>query len=1020
MRLIPKRWSPRAFLLVLLGIFLVAGLIISFIASSKARKIQADTTNISSFYDANLKWSLVVDDNATTFSSGETHPYKISIKNISTEDAYFNSDPGYYWFKLSWPGDLSQDVPVPDRGLLEVRRGQTVEIGTADLTIPAYTGDYWPTKVQFLFNGSGFGDWGDHLYFEVPVADVDISPTALASADPTSKTAFYEGVKATLTRIAPNEIIPDPDTPQRIQYRIALEAQKTFLEPERYDYKVQFDGVQGGWSDTTASHTFTFSPTVSTANQTSDKTVRWDGTSPSVKMRIVPAPHPVTGEGPLRWDEASPWTEIPVRDFQPPVEQRPSYTLQVLDTNDQPLSSIGREPTNLKVRVTSTLPQPASQARTDYFFIQFDNLDPSLAALENLIDYPIGLYTNPRPEELNSLHFAVNEREKSLTRDFTGIKAASNASEIKIRVYPYLRATSRLSATYRPDRRTGRGLTEWVSIPVSAVQPPVEPPPQDTDDDGVLNDNDLCAGTPANTPVNSVGCPDTDGDGVFDNEDQCPAEAGPASNNGCPETQQPQLVNLTGRVLEDTNNNGEKDEADQPLSGATVKLIHHIGGAEDVARTVTTGADGRFTLSQIGLGVYRVEETNPSGYISVKESNPQDTEGVSDTNINNDKIVIRVGATPPEIYFLERRAPLPQPVLLITNEDVNLAKHGDTINYTIQLSNTGTAEIPAGATLRVTAYNGLTELRQLSVPGVVRVPEAGFNERGQDEVPLPAVAPGQTISGQFSGKINPSSEVTGPVLVVAQFLQTSGDQTMVLGDAFVLVSIRQYDEVTLNPGFNLFSLPYRVTGRRDELFVNPMPMWKVVPGGANQTGDYEFIDPEDQVAHGEGYIIYNDSTENRPLYFKTYDQPRFEEPFRIDIPRRQYVIIPNPYNRSVPVVTVAVRCDRNDDGDFSNEAPCTLAEALGIETRFQADEDPELETFKVLNPYVLDQTGRQFVSFTLDPENPQIIPPGGGLLIVSFKEGYNFQFNLPPPTPPEVPVSPPSEAGVPQPETPQP
>jgi len=31
------------------------------------------------------------------------------------------------------------------------------------------------------------------------------------------------------------------------------------------------------------------------------------------------------------------------------------------------------------------------------------------------------------------------------------------------------------------------------------------------------------------------GCPDTDGDGLMDKDDKCPKEAGPISNQGCPE-----------------------------------------------------------------------------------------------------------------------------------------------------------------------------------------------------------------------------------------------------------------------------------------------------------------------------------------------------------------------------------------------------------------------------------------------------------------------------------------------------
>ena len=35
------------------------------------------------------------------------------------------------------------------------------------------------------------------------------------------------------------------------------------------------------------------------------------------------------------------------------------------------------------------------------------------------------------------------------------------------------------------------------------------------------------------------GCPDSDNDGIGDSRDKCPFEAGPASNNGCPEVAKP-------------------------------------------------------------------------------------------------------------------------------------------------------------------------------------------------------------------------------------------------------------------------------------------------------------------------------------------------------------------------------------------------------------------------------------------------------------------------------------------------
>lgn len=75
------------------------------------------------------------------------------------------------------------------------------------------------------------------------------------------------------------------------------------------------------------------------------------------------------------------------------------------------------------------------------------------------------------------------------------------------------------------------------SVPPPAVVPPLPPPrlpppppPADSDGDGVADSVDRCPGTPADSPVDTVGCPppravpprDLDRDGVYDALDACP------------------------------------------------------------------------------------------------------------------------------------------------------------------------------------------------------------------------------------------------------------------------------------------------------------------------------------------------------------------------------------------------------------------------------------------------------------------------------------------------------------------
>jgi len=67
----------------------------------------------------------------------------------------------------------------------------------------------------------------------------------------------------------------------------------------------------------------------------------------------------------------------------------------------------------------------------------------------------------------------------------------------------------------------------------------------DSDEDGVPDPKDKCPNTPKGCPVDANGCPlDSDGDGVIDCEDNCPQEAGPASNNGCPDWVELDLSNI--------------------------------------------------------------------------------------------------------------------------------------------------------------------------------------------------------------------------------------------------------------------------------------------------------------------------------------------------------------------------------------------------------------------------------------------------------------------------------------------
>ena len=119
-------------------------------------------------------------------------------------------------------------------------------------------------------------------------------------------------------------------------------------------------------------------------------------------------------------------------------------------------------------------------------------------------------------------------------------------------------------------------------------------PIPDSDGDGILNNRDRCAGTPAGAQVDGRGCPaDTDGDGVPNGIDRCPNTAGGALVNAegctqdsdgdniadgidkCPDTPSGVLVDATGCPRDsdgDTIADGLDRCSDTPR-GATVDAL---------------------------------------------------------------------------------------------------------------------------------------------------------------------------------------------------------------------------------------------------------------------------------------------------------------------------------------------------------------------------------------------------------------------------------------------------------------
>ena len=120
--------------------------------------------------------------------------------------------------------------------------------------------------------------------------------------------------------------------------------------------------------------------------------------------------------------------------------------------------------------------------------------------------------------------------------EFKGIFLAANFSRGLTDMY---------TATYEGSFKNqviGATLGIFIGKPIS-----LEEAPKDTDQDGIIDNEDLCVTEPG--PLVTKGCPDTDADGITDKEDRCPTEKGLASNFGCP--------------LADTDKDGITDDKDK-------------------------------------------------------------------------------------------------------------------------------------------------------------------------------------------------------------------------------------------------------------------------------------------------------------------------------------------------------------------------------------------------------------------------------------------------------------------------
>jgi hypothetical protein len=134
-----------------------------------------------------------------------------------------------------------------------------------------------------------------------------------------------------------------------------------------------------------------------------------------------------------------------------------------------------------------------------------------------------------------------------------------------------------------------------------------EPPAADSDGDGVPDSSDRCPGFPDSADADGDGTPDgcdaqdnrdSDGDGVQNYQDACPAVAGPASNNGCPESEPP-LARYDVRDFGATPNDASDDTA--AFESAMARAAQ-AGGAAYAQNIHIEGVGGNFTIDLYDAG----------------------------------------------------------------------------------------------------------------------------------------------------------------------------------------------------------------------------------------------------------------------------------------------------------------------------------------------------------------------------------------------------------------------------------
>ncbi|WP_198175039.1 SdrD B-like domain-containing protein [Spirosoma arboris] len=237
------------------------------------------------------------------------------------------------------------------------------------------------------------------------------------------------------------------------------------------------------------------------------------------------------------------------------------------------------------------------------------------------------------------------------------------------------------------------------------------------------------------------------------------------------------LASLGDYVWYDTNGNGQQDAGETGVAGVTVKLFNPNSSTTTPIASLTTDSNGKYLFTSLSSGTYYVifdKTTLPTGYTLTSTNLGSDATN-SDADVVTGKTTYYTLASGEQKLTVDAGIVPPAPSLYLTKSvDKSKAKLGDTLTYTIILTNTGNS-IAKNITLTDSATTGLTYLPN-STNSLTSATTTSW--------PIPTLQPGQsfTITAQAradsAGILYAKTTLPGQAAIVCTsipFVMCAGD-----------------------------------------------------------------------------------------------------------------------------------------------------------------------------------------------------------------------------------------------------